>query len=108
MRIDQETDGLVGQRLQLLQEHAPRLRRNVRVDDEDIILVDDDGRVRADVRRAGADRAVDAGRDLRELVSRLWRRSLRLRSERADADQAGKARQSNAIHRAQYASTRCG
>ena len=45
MRVDEETDGLVGQRLQLLQENARASGRNVRVDDEDIVLIDDDGGV---------------------------------------------------------------
>ena len=104
VRVHEETHGLVGERLQFLQQHPRGLRRDMRVDDQHIVLIDDNRGVRADVRRPRADGAVDPRRDLRELVRRLWRGRLRVEDETADAEQHDQQRESSAIHGPQYAS----
>src|SRR5258706_13087198 len=78
----------------------------MRVDDEHVVLIDDDCGVRADVRRARTDGAVHTGSDLGELVRRLWRRSLRMEYERRDPEKAEQRNESDAIHGAQYATSR--
>lgn len=80
VRVDQERDRLARDRLDLPHHRAGRLRRNVRVDDQHIVPIDDDGGVRADVHRTCTERAIDAGRDLRERVGGRGRG--RLRAER--------------------------
>ena len=67
MRVDEEADRLVGDRLQLLQHRAPRFRRDVRIDNHHLVLVDDHRGIRADVHRAGADARCTRRDDLREL-----------------------------------------
>jgi hypothetical protein len=64
MRIHHSRHRLVGDRLQLLDKHPRRGRRDVVVDDDRVGVVDQDRGVPDHLHRAGADGVVDAWLDL--------------------------------------------
>src|SRR5258708_5601651 len=101
MRVYQEAHRLVGDRLHLLQHHARRLRRDMRIHHHHIVSVDDDSGVRAGVDDAGPDGAVDAWDDLLEAVRGLRRRRLRVEREAADRDEREHEGKSSAGHGAE-------
>ena len=64
--IDDGADGLVGDALDLVEQHPRRRGRHVVVHDDDVVVVDDDRGVADDRQRAGPDHVVDAVLDLVE------------------------------------------
>jgi hypothetical protein len=103
MRVDQEADRLVGDGLQLLHHHARRFGRDVRIHNQDVVAIDDDRGVRADVQGSSADRAVDTGHDLLKTVGRLRRSCLRVEDECGESDAGQQQGETDAHHGAQYA-----
>ena len=66
MRVDDRAHRLVGDALDLVEQHPRRGGRDVIVDQHDVVLVDDDGGVADDRQRACADGVVDPLLDLVE------------------------------------------
>ena len=70
----------------------------MRIDDHDVVLIDDDGRIRPDVQPARAERAVDARLDHGERVGRIRRRGLRADDDAEGADREDREQESETGH----------
>ena len=79
MGIDDVAHGLVGEVLELFHERPRGGGRHVRVDEQDVVFIDDDAAVASDGQVAGSDRVVDVVTDFVEregltLPCGAWRR----------------------------------